>query len=338
MSAPFSNLSTSGLSPETWLITGAAGFVGSHLVDRLLAESDAEIEAGKVGFRVVGVDNFDPFYDPNAKHFSIQSHLSHPHYRFIQADIRDPQALASIPESLTGIVHLAALAGVRPSLADPARYLAVNVLGTQTLLEMARQRNIRRFVFGSSSSVYGTNPHLPWSEKDTDLRPISPYAASKISGEHLGRVYSHHYGIQFTALRLFTVYGPRQRPDLAIHKFARCILAGDPLPMYGDGSTSRDYTYVMDTVAGIRAAMAYDGDPWSVFNLGNDQRVTLLEVVQGLETVLGHKAKLDWQPEQPGDVSHTWADISLAGQKLGYAPKTSFLAGLQQFAEWLQSQ
>jgi UDP-glucuronate 4-epimerase len=337
MSASSSLFSTPNWSPESWLITGAAGFVGSHLVDRLLADSDAERAAGGAGFRVVGMDNFDPFYDPDAKHFAIQSHLAHPHYRFIQADIRDPQALASIPEVLTGIVHLAALAGVRPSLADPARYLAVNVLGTQTLLDFARQRNIRRFVFGSSSSVYGTNPHLPWRENDTDLRPISPYAASKISGEHLGRVYSHHYGIRFTALRLFTVYGPRQRPDLAIHKFARRLLAGDPVPLYGDGSTSRDYTYVMDTVAGIRAAMAYDRVPFSVFNLGNDQRVTLLEVVRGLEEVLGHKAKLDWQPEQPGDVSHTWADIRLAREQLGYAPQTSFLEGLQQFADWLQA-
>ncbi len=333
------------LEEKTWLVTGSAGFVGSHLVDRLLAESEAQVQAGQPGFGVIGVDNFDPFYHPDIKKRILQSHLAHPRFQLVQADIQDPQSLAalsgSISAPLAGIIHLAAVAGVRPSLVDPARYLRINVLGTQHLLDFARQQGIQRFVFASSSSVYGTNPRLPWREQDLDLRPISPYAASKLSAEALGRVYSHHYGIRFTALRLFTVYGPRQRPDLAIHKFARRMLAGEPISVFGDGSTCRDYTYVTDTVAGIRAAMDW-GDPnpeelFSVFNLGHGQRVSLMEMIRTLEQALEIPAHLDWQPEQPGDVAQTWADISRARQYLGYHPTLSFEQGIRRFVDWLKT-
>src|SRR5262245_21892327 len=216
------------------LVTGAAGFIGSHLVDSLLRD----------GWRVTALDNFDPFYDRNIKLANIQKHRECGNYRFVELDIRDRGALRSFPEQdIEVIAHLAAKAGVRPSIQDPVSYQEVNVLGTQNLLELARERGVRQFVFASSSSVYGVNPRVPWREDDAVLLPISPYASSKVSAELLGHVYSRLFGIRFLALRFFTVYGPRQRPDLAIHKFARMMLDGRPIPMYGDGTTRRDYTF-----------------------------------------------------------------------------------------------
>lgn len=221
------------------LVTGGAGFIGSHLVDKLLAE----------GWRVTAVDNFDPYYDPAIKEANIKAHLEHPHYRLVRADIRDLETLQlELREDYEVIVHLAAKAGVRPSIKDPIAYQEVNVRGTQNLLELARERGIKQFVFASSSSVYGINTNVPWQEDDCVLLPISPYASTKVSGELLGHVYSHLYGIRFIALRFFTVYGPRQRPDLAIHKFVRLMLAGKPVPVYGDGTSSRDYTYIDDII------------------------------------------------------------------------------------------
>lgn len=304
------------------LVTGGAGFIGSHLVDRLLAE----------GWRVTVVDNFDPFYDPSMKRRNVASHLRHSAYTLVEADIRDYRALRS---HLTGhydvIVHLAAKAGVRPSLQDPLTYNEVNVQGTQNLLELARELGVRQFIFASSSSVYGLNPNLPWREDDSVLRPISPYASTKVSGELLGHVYSHLYGIRFLALRFFTVYGPRQRPDLSIHKFALLMLQGRPVPIYGDGTARRDYTYVDDIVQGVRAAMEYQGSLYEVINLGNNQTVSLMEVVQELEKALDLKAALEFLPEQPGDVPATWADITKAERLLGYRPQTSFSEGIRRF-------
>jgi UDP-glucuronate 4-epimerase len=226
---------------------------------------------------------------------------------------------------------LAAKAGVRPSIEDPVAYQRVNVGGTQNLLEFAKERGIRQFVFASSSSVYGVSPEVPWKEDDVVMRPISPYAATKVAGELLGHVYSHLHGIRFLALRFFTVYGPRQRPDLAIQKFTRLIREGRPLPVFGDGSTSRDYTFVKDTVRGIRAAIDYQGSPYEVINLGSDQPITLAELIASLEAVLGQKALKDRRPEQPGDVPRTWADLGKAQRLLNYRCTVSLEEGLRQF-------
>ena len=308
------------------LVTGGAGFIGSHLVDRLLQE----------GWRVTVIENFDPFYDPDAKRANVAAHAVDPRFRLVEADIRDPNALRAEAEGdVDVVVHLAAKAGVRPSIAEPVVYQEVNVEGTQNLLELAKERGVRQFVFASSSSVYGVNPNVPWREEDHVLLPISPYASTKVSGELMGHVYSHLYGIRFVALRFFTVYGPRQRPDLAIHKFARRILNGEPIPVYGDGSTRRDYTYVDDVVAGIRAAMDYDGSPFEVINLGNNRTVSLSEMIQAVEKAVGVEARIERLPMQPGDVPQTWADVSKAERLLGYRPQTAFADGLDAFAAWL---
>jgi len=307
------------------LVTGGAGFIGSHLVDSLLAD----------GVEVTVLDNFDSFYDRQVKERNIREHRNHERYRLIDGDLRDAE---SLNEQLTArfdvIVHLAAMAGVRPSIERPLTYQDVNVTGTQNLLEIARRQKIPHFVFASSSSVYGVNPRVPWSEDDYVLQPISPYASTKVSGELLGHVYSHLYGFRFIALRFFTVYGPRQRPDLAIHKFAHLISSGRPIPLFGDGSTRRDYTYVDDIVAGIRGAIRYDRSPYEVINLGNNATVTLIEMVHTIEEALGKRATIDWKPDQPGDVPQTWASVAKARDLLGYDPRTPFKEGIRRFAEW----
>jgi len=229
------------------------------------------------------------------------------------------------------------LRSVRPSIADPVGYQEVNVRGTQNLLELTRAWGVRQFVFASSSSVYGVNPRVPWSEDDHVLQPISPYASTKVSGELLGHVYSHLYGIRFIALRFFTVYGPRQRPDLAIHAFARKMLEGKPIPVFGDGSTRRDYTFIDDIVSGVRAAIEYTASPYEVINLGNNDTVTLAEMIEGLEHALGLRAIIDRQPLQPGDVPQTWANIDKASTLLGYQPTTSYADGVKKFADWLRT-
>jgi UDP-glucuronate 4-epimerase len=307
------------------LVTGGAGFIGSHLVDSLLAD----------GHQVVVVDNFDPFYPRAIKEAQIAHQREHPGWSLIEGDIRDRDALSErVVGNFDVIVHLAAKAGVRPSILDPNAYQDVNVRGTQNMLEFARERRVPQFVFASSSSVYGVNPRVPWSEEDHVLKPISPYASTKVSGELLGHVYSHLYGIRFIALRFFTVFGPRQRPDLAIHKFARMILAGEPIQVFGDGSTRRDYTFVEDIVAGIRAAMLLDR-PYEVINLGNNETQTLSTMIEGLESVLGRRAIIKRLEEQPGDVPQTWADVSKARQLLGFAPKVSYVEGINRFCQWL---
>lgn len=308
------------------VITGGAGFIGSHLAERVLAN----------GWQVTLLDNWDPFYSEAVKRANIAPLVQQEGCTLVEADIRDPEALQlAVPEDTDVIVHLAARAGVRPSIADPLGYQETNLRGTQNLLELAREREIRQFVFASSSSVYGVNPNTPWSEEDFVLLPISPYASTKVSGELLGHVYSHLYGIRFIALRFFTVYGPRQRPDLAIHKFAKRMLDGEPIPVFGDGSTRRDYTYIDDIVSGVEAAMRYDRSDFEVVNLGNNQTVGLMEMIHELEAALGVTARLQHLPPQPGDVPQTWANIEKAGRLLGYRPTTSFPEGLERFVSWL---
>src|SRR5229473_63516 len=260
------------------LITGGAGFIGSHLAQNLLESS----------WDVTVVDNFDPFYSKATKLANILSERKNSRFHLIEADIRDYESLREhAAGSYDVIVHLAAKAGVRPSILKPDEYLETNVKGTQNMLNFARYCGVKQFVFASSSSVYGVNKHVPWSETDHVLLPISPYAGTKVSGELMGHVYAHLFDIRFVALRFFTVYGPRQRPDLAIHKFARRMLEGSPIQVFGDGSTRRDYSYVDDIVTGIRAAIDYDRTPFEVVNLGNDRTVTLMEMIGGLELALG---------------------------------------------------
>jgi UDP-glucuronate 4-epimerase len=305
------------------LVTGGAGFIGSHLVDSLLAD----------GHQVTVLDNFDPFYDRRIKEANIAAHTRNPSWRLVEGDLlKLPDLRSTLIDNYDCIVHLAARAGVRPSIDDPIGYQEVNVAGTQNLLEFARARNITQFVFASSSSVYGINPRVPWSEDDHVLQPISPYASTKVSGELLGHVYSALFGIRFIALRFFTVYGPRQRPDLAIHKFARLIVEGKSVPVFGDGATRRDYTYIDDIVSGIRRAMRYDGSRFEVINLGNNQTVTLLDMIRGLEAALERPAELEWLPPQPGDVPQTWANVEKAHALLGYQPTTTYPDGVQRFA------
>jgi UDP-glucuronate 4-epimerase len=308
------------------LVTGGAGFIGSTLTEALLAQ----------GHEVMAIDNFDPYYPEEQKRANIQAFLSHPRYRLVEADILDPALPQMVRGHFDAVVHLAAKAGVRPSIIDPVSYQEVNVKGTQNLLELAKTLKIKQFVFGSSSSVYGINPQVPWRESDYVLQPISPYASSKISGELLGHVYSHLYGIRFIALRLFSVYGPRQRPDLAIHMFAHKILRGESIPVFGDGSTSRDYTYVGDIVQGILAAIAYDASPYEVINLGNGNTLSLTRMIEILEDALGKKALIERLPDQPGDVPLTSADISKAQRLLGYAPQVQFPEGIAAFVRWMR--
>ena len=307
------------------IVTGGAGFIGSHLVDRLVAE----------GWEVTVIDNFDSFYDKSIKRTNISGFINKPQVRLLEIDIRDYAALEkALTEQYDVIIHLAAKAGVRPSIQDPVLYQSVNVLGTQNLLELSKKLSIKQFVFASSSSVYGVNPEVPWSESDYVLQPISPYASSKISGELLGHVYTKLYGIRFIALRFFTVCGPRQRPDLAIHKFARKILAEEPIPVFGDGSTRRDYTYVKDTVSGILGAINYKDSDYEIINLGNNRTITLSEMIQTIENSFGKKANINRLPMQPGDVPKTFANISKAQQLLNYHPTTSFETGIDLFRDW----
>jgi len=316
------------------LVTGAAGFIGSHLAERLVARGD----------EVVGLDNFDPFYARATKEANLAALASSKRFTLVEGDLRAPGDLERAFASSTppdAVVHLAALAGVRPSLADPARYADVNVLGTVRLVEAARARGVRRFVFASSSSVYGADSTPPFKESDPCVRPLSPYAATKRAGE-LGLSAAHHlYGLDVTCLRFFTVYGPRQRPDLAIHKFARLILAGRPIELYGDGGTSRDYTWIDDILDGVVASLDETGrgaPAFRVYNLGGSRTTTLLRLVELISDALGKKPVIEWKPEQPGDMKHTHADVSLAGEALGYAPRVPIEEGIARFAAWVKAQ
>ena len=311
------------------LVTGGAGFIGSHLVARLLAEGQ---------WRVTVLDDFNDFYDPALKRRNVSAHLGREEFALREADIRDRAALEEIfkETKFDVVVHLAARAGVRPSLAEPVLYTETNINGTVNLLELAREHGVRQFVFGSSSSVYGENEKVPFAEEDPVFKPISPYAATKAAGELLCHTYSHLFGLRCICLRFFTVYGARQRPDLAIHKFARLISEGKPIPVFGDGTTRRDYTFVDDIVAGVRAAMDYEGSVYEVVNLGGSRTVELRELIALLERELGRKAVIDRQPPQPGDVPQTYADVSKARRLLGYDPQTPIEEGIRRFVEWFK--
>lgn len=306
------------------LITGGAGFIGSHLSQKLLSE----------GMQVRVLDSLDPFYDPALKrrHLEMLQELGGDRFEFLEGDLRDEQACKRAVQDVDCVVHLAALAGVRPSLQDPVRYMDVNVRGTQVLLQQITDKNVR-VVFGSSSSVYGGNKVVPFSETQAVDRPVSPYAASKKAGEVLCYTWHHLHGNPMTCLRFFTVYGPRQRPEMAIHKFARAITDGDSIPFFGDGSSRRDYTYVDDIAAGIRAAMDRD-DGYAIYNLGGAATTSLSQLVQHIESALDRTAVLDRRPDQPGDVLVTYADISLAEKELGYRCSTPLAEGVKKFCRW----
>jgi UDP-glucuronate 4-epimerase len=311
------------------LVTGGAGFIGSHLVDRLLAG----------GARVVVVDDFNDYYDPAMKRDNVAQHLQHREYRLVEGDIRDGARMAALvaEEAPSCIVHLAARAGVRPSLTDPMLYETTNAIGTLNLLEAARHHGVRKFVFASSSSVYGLNTKVPFAETDALLRPASPYGATKLANEAMCHAYAHLYGMAIVSLRFFTVYGPRQRPDLAIRKFAERMLAGRTIELYGDGSTSRDYTFIDDIIRGVLAAVDLDVAGHEVFNLGNSSPCTLAELVTALEDVLGTKARIERLPDQPGDVPRTFADTARAEARLGFRPSTPLRDGLAVFVDWLRA-
>jgi UDP-glucuronate 4-epimerase len=312
------------------LVTGGAGFIGSHLVDHLLAEKR---------WRVVVVDDFNDFYAPEIKRENVRAHEQGEAYRLVEADIRDRAALEGVfaETKFDVIAHLAARAGVRPSLREPELYAETNINGTLNLLELARLHDVRQFVFGSSSSVYGINAKVPFGEEDPIRQPISPYAATKAAGELLCHTYAHLYGIRCVCLRFFTVYGARQRPDLAIHKFARLIDAGQPIPVFGDGTTRRDYTYIDDIIAGVRAAVDYEASQYEVINLGESRTVELRELIALLEKEMDRSASIDRQPMQPGDVPQTFADITKARRLLGYDPQTQIEDGIHLFVEWFRS-
>ena len=345
--------STQYLVPGT-LVTGAAGFIGSHLCERLVDD----------GHHVIGLDNFNDFYDPEIKARNLSGLLDNPNFTIIPGDILNvdlldaifsgdleavkqlsldyeehpigqpvPSTQYPVPES---VAHLAALAGVRPSLVSPTKYVDTDIKGTVNLLEMARQHDLEKFVFGSSSSVYGINDQVPFAEDHvTDLQ-ISPYAAAKKSAEQYCKTYNHLYDIPIAALRFFTVYGPRQRPEMAIHKFARLMDQGEPIPMYGDGTSERDYTYVDDIVDGIIAALDADYD-FEIFNLGNSETIQLKDLIELIGEKMGVKPKVDQKPEQPGDVPITYADIAKSKNMLDYQPQVSIEKGIEKFIRWFKN-
>lgn len=310
-----------------YLVTGGAGFIGSQVIKEVLKDETIKITC---------IDNFDPFYKRQFKLLNIAGFEKSHNFFLLDIDLATTsikQLHDDIAQPVDLIIHLAAKAGVRPSIADPLAYQQTNVLGTQKLLDFATQKKVKKFVFASSSSVYGINEKIPWKE-DELLLPISPYAMTKLSGEMAGHVYNKLYNLPFIALRFFTVYGPGQRPDLAIHRFIKAILNDEPITMFGDGSTSRDYTYVDDIVQGVISAINYDQSTFEIINLGNSYAVSLKELIAAIERVTGRKAVINQQPEQAGDVPRTFADISKAKRLLNYQPKTELNAGLKSFYEW----
>jgi len=311
---------------KTILVTGGAGFIGSHLSEKLL----------KNNHNVIAIDNFDPFYDRKIKEQNISQALLSKNYQLFEKDILDVKSLSTVFEQnkIDLVIHLAAKAGVRPSIEDPGGYYNTNVIGTLNILEAMKKNGCKKMIFASSSSVYGNNRKVPFSESDPVDNPISPYAASKKAGELLCHTYHHLYNFDIFSLRFFTVYGPRQRPDLAIHKFARLILEGKPIPFFGDGSTSRDYTYIDDIVDGIvRSINKLKG--FEIINLGESETITLNELVENLEITLGKKAIVNRFPLPSGDVNRTFADIRKAIKILDYLPKYDFSKGLSNFINWL---
>jgi len=309
------------------LVTGGAGFIGSHVCERLLGD----------GCKVVCVDNLNDYYSPEVKKFNISGFVDAEGFVFYEKDILDAPALSEIIKShgVDAVIHLAARAGVRPSIEDPLLYERVNEGGTINLLESCRKNDVGKFVFGSSSSVYGINAKTPFCEEDAVVKQISPYAATKIAGESLSHTYSHLYGIKTTALRFFTVYGPRGRPDMAVYGFTKKISEGERINVFGDGKSSRDYTFVSDIVEGVVSALEKDFD-YEVFNLGNSRTVELSELIGLIEDAVGKKAVLEYAADQPGDVLLTYADLSKSRRMLSYEPKVGIKEGIQRFVEWFK--
>ena len=311
------------------LVTGAAGFIGSHFCDRLVARGD----------EVVGLDNFNDFYDPAIKRGNLAGLLGSDAFRLVEGDIRDADLLARVlrERRCSAVVHLAAMAGVRPSLEDPPLYHDVNCTGTARLLVAARDAGITRFVHASSSSVYGGNTKVPFHEDDDVSRPVSPYAATKRSNELTCHTFHHLYDMDLACLRFFTVYGPRQRPEMAIHKFVRLVEEGRPLPLYGDGTTERDYTYIDDILDGMLKALDHSKG-YRIYNLGESHTVSLRDLVDAIGRATGKQPRVDWQPMQPGDVVRTFADVSRAREELGYDPRVGLDEGLARFVAWYRRQ
>lgn len=311
------------------LVTGAAGFIGSSLTDRLLAE----------GASVTGFDCFNDFYPLDRKEKNLAAALKNSRFQLVRADLNESGALDAVFDQnrFDTVVHLAARAGVRPSLADPSAYCRDNISATVALLDAMRRHNVRKLVFASSSSVYGNRSETLFSEDLDVTRPISPYAATKSACEQLCYTWHRLYKMSIVMLRFFTVYGPRQRPDLAIAKFCRKILNREPIPVYGDGKTMRDYTFIDDILDGVAAAISYDQTPFEIVNLGGGQPIRLAEMIEIIEETLGIKAQIDRQPMQPGDVEKTAADIRKAQKLFGYRPRTAFREGIQKYAEWLRA-
>ena len=312
--------------PKHYLITGGAGFIGSHLAERLIKENN----------QVTVIDNFNDYYAPAIKHQNIATMRDQ--MNLIEGDIRDAILVERTfaKGQFDQVIHIAARAGVRPSIQDPKLYFTTNIDGTFNLLDACRYHGVKRFTFASSSSVYGINKKVPFAETDAIERTISPYAATKLAGEQICSNYAHLFGIHCQCLRFFTVYGPRQRPDLAISKFTQNILAGEPIQQYGDGSTARDYTYIDDIIDGIIAASKYDQRSFEIFNLGGAATTTLSELIQLIESATGKTALIEQLPEQLGDVPRTYADISKATRLLHYAPETSIQTGIEKYVKWLQ--
>jgi UDP-glucuronate 4-epimerase len=314
--------------PSRILVTGGAGFIGSNLCEVLLEQ----------GREVQVLDNFNDFYDPAIKRRNVETALTHSAYSIREGDIRDQEFIGEVMADFRpqAVIHLAAMAGVRPSIENPHLYNDVNITGTTVLLEAVREHQVANFVFGSSSSVYGSHDKVPFSEEDVLSRPISPYAATKLAGEQLCFTYHHLYGLPVSCLRFFTVYGPRQRPEMAIHLFARKILDGDTITLYGDGSTRRDYTYIDDIIDGVIRSLDQP-QGFEIFNLGESRTVVLSELVSILEDTIGQEADIQYEPDQPGDVPVTYADVTKAGRVLGYKPSVPIEEGVSRFIKWLKA-
>ena len=310
------------------VITGCAGFIGSHLTERLL----------KHNHQVIGIDNFDPYYDIKIKEKNISGFLNHEAFQLFKTDITDKEKLKkAIPDGVDLVVHLAAKAGVRPSIEDPDAYINVNIKGTQHILDIMVEKGIKKMAFASSSSVYGNTKVTPFVETMDVSNPISPYAATKKACELINHTYHHLHHLDIMNLRFFTVFGPRQRPDLAIHKFTQLIYEDKPITMFGDGSAARDFTYIEDTISGIYGAIDYlftHDDVFETINLGNNQPVLLRDLISTIYNETGKKQNINQLPMQPGDVNITYADISKAQQLLGYQPKFNFKQGIKNFVEW----
>lgn len=311
---------------DTILVTGCAGFIGSHVCELLL----------KNGYKVIGVDNFDPFYPRAIKEKNLNNFIGHNNFKFYELDITSGLNVVQ-EQDIKLVVHLAAKAGVRPSIEDPAGYNLANITGTQKVHEFMQARAIRKLVFASSSSVYGNNKKVPFNEEDNVDNPISPYAFTKKAGELMNYTFHHLYKADIVNLRFFTVYGPRQRPDLAINKFIQKISNNEPLVLFGTGDTARDYTYVDDTAAGILAAIRYcmaNEDVYQTVNLGNSSPVALTDLVNTIYSIMNREKQLIYEPMQPGDVDITFADIEKAGSLFNYHPQTDIKTGLKKYIDW----